>query len=136
MRTTLVSPSELETAKNSFIETFPSTFASKAGMLGVFVSDEWTNRPAGYWENYREKIRAVTPEDIQRVAQKYLDPSKMTILVVGKWSDISKGDLQGRATMEQFGSATQLPMRDPISLKPIAAAAPTPTAAPAPATGG
>lgn len=132
MRNTLVSASELETAKNSFTETFPSTFASKAGMLGVFVSDEWTNRPAGYWENYREKIRAVTPQDIQRVAQKYLDPSQMTILIVGKWSDISKGDLQGRATMEQFtkqfGPATQLPMRDPISLKPISA--PTATAAP------
>ncbi len=127
MRTTLVSASELETAKNSFIETFPSTFASKAGMLGVFVSDEWTNRPAGYWDNYREKIRAVTPQDIQLVAQKYLVPSNMTILVVGKWSDISKGDAQGRATMEQFnetfGPAIQLPMRDPISLKPIATSA-------------
>lgn len=66
----------------------------------------------------------------------------MTILVVGKWADISKGDLQGRATMEQFGPAIQLPMRDPISLKPIATSAsaqPAPTvqpAAKAPATGG
>lgn len=146
MRTTLVSESELETAKNSFIETFPSTFASKAGMLGVFVSDEWTNRPAGYWESYRDKIRAVTPQQIQEVAQKYLDPSKMTILVVGKWADVSKGDAQGRAKMEQFnqkfGPAIQLPMRDPISLKPIATSAsaqPAATVQPpvtAPVTGG
>jgi len=133
MRNTPVSASELETSQNSFIETFPSTFASKAGKLGVFVNDEWTNRPAGYWENYRENIKAVTPEDIQRVAQKYLVPSQMTILVVGKWADISKGDLQGRATMEQFGPATQLPMRDPISLTPIGA--PTATIAPMPAAG-
>jgi len=119
MRDTLVSASELETAKNSFIETFPNTFASKAGTLGVFVSDEWTNRPAGFWETYRDKIRAVTPEDIQRVARKHLDPAKLTILVVGSWDDIAKGDAQGRARMDLFGPATRLPDRDPVSLKPI-----------------
>jgi zinc protease len=122
MRDTLVSASELETAKNSFVETFPNTFASKAGMLGVFVSDEWTKRPAGFWETYRDKIRAVTPEDIQRVARKHLDPSKLTILVVGSWDDIAKGDAQGRARMDLFGPATRLPDRDPVSLKPIAPA--------------
>lgn len=131
MRNSLVSASELDTAKNSFIETFPNNFASKPGTLGVFVADEWTKRPAGYWENYREKIAAVTPQDIQRVAQKYLDPSQMTVLVIGKWSDIAKGDLQGRATMEQItphlsGPATQLPSRDPVTLKPV----------PVPASGG
>lgn len=120
MRDTLVSASELETAKNSFVETFPNTFASKAGTLGVFVSDEWTNRPAGFWETYRDKIRAVTPEDIQRVARKHLDPSKMTILVVGSWDEVAKGDAQGRARMDMFGPATRLPDRDPVSLKPIA----------------
>ncbi len=122
MRNTLVKPEELEVSKNSFVETFPSTFASKPRMLGVFVSDEWTNRPAGYWENYRDKIRAVTAEQIQAVAQKYLVPSQMTILVVGNWADIAKGDLAGRATMKQFeaqfGAPIQLPMRDPITLQP------------------
>jgi len=122
MRDTLVSASELETAKNSFVETFPNTFASKAGTLGVFVSDEWTKRPAGFWETYRDKIRAVTPEDIQRVARKHLDPSKLTILVVGSWEDIAKGDTQGRARMDLFGPATRLPDRDPVSLKPLAPA--------------
>ncbi|MSR28633.1 MAG: insulinase family protein [Phycisphaerales bacterium] len=123
IRDTQVSASELDIAKNSFIETFPANFASKAGTLGVFVADEMTTRPAGYWDSYRDNIRAVTPDDIQRVAQKYLDPKSMTVLVVGKWSDISKGDLQGRATMSQImpedGLATQLPLRDPVSLKPL-----------------
>ncbi len=119
MRNQPVTSSELEISKNSFIETFPNTFASKAGTLGVFVSDEWTNRPTEFWETFRDKIRAVTPEQIQAVAQKYLKPSQMTILIVGNWPDIAKGDLQGRANMQQFGKATQLPMRDPISLQPI-----------------
>ncbi len=114
-----VTAAELDIAKTSAIETFPSTFASKPAMLGVFVSDEWTKRPAGYWEHFREKINAVTAADIQRVAQKYLVPSKMAILIVGNWDDISKGDLQGRATMALFGPATELPMRDPITLEPL-----------------
>ena len=29
------------------------------------------------------KIRAVTPADVQRIAQTYLDPAKMTMVVVG-----------------------------------------------------
>ncbi len=117
MRDSQVSDSELDIAKNSFIETFPANFASKAGTLGVFVSDEMTKRPAGYWDSFREKIRAVTPEEIQKCAQKHLDSSKMTILVVGKWADVAKGDLQGRATMALFGPAVQIAPRDPVTLK-------------------
>ncbi len=135
MRDQPVTAAELDIAKTSAIETFPSVFASKSAMLGVFVADAWTNRPAGYWENYRAKISAVTAADIQRVAQKYLVPSKMAILIVGNWADISKGDLQGRANMALFGPATELPMRDPITLEPISAGSSSSAAAPV-ASGG
>lgn len=119
MRDQPVTAAELDIAKTSAIETFPSVFASKGAMLSVFVADEMTKRPAGYWDNYRAKISAVTADDIQRVAQKYLVPGKMAILIVGNWADISKGDLQGRANMTLFGPATELPMRDPITLEPL-----------------
>ena len=33
--------------------------------------------------SYIERLNALTPEDIRRVAQKYLDPSKMVTVVVG-----------------------------------------------------
>lgn len=129
MRATQVTSDELDVAKNSFIETFPANFASKKGALGVFVVDELTGRPAGYWDAFRDQIRAVTAEDVQRVAQKHLDPSKLTVLVVGKWSDISKGDLQGRATMAEIMSATgpaqQIPARDPVTLEPTDETAPS-----------
>lgn len=32
---------------------------------------------------YLERLNALTPEDIRRVAQKYLDPAKMATVVVG-----------------------------------------------------
>ncbi|MSR17637.1 MAG: insulinase family protein [Phycisphaerales bacterium] len=119
IRSEPVSANELEVAKLSFIETFPRTFESKDATLGVFVNDEMTARPEGYWQSYRDKIRAVTPADITRVAQKYLTPDQMVIMVVGKWSEIEPGDPTGRANMGQFGKVNHLPLRDPLTMEPL-----------------
>ncbi|NDC54829.1 MAG: insulinase family protein [Planctomycetia bacterium] len=121
VRDDLVTEEELETAKASAIETFPRQFESKPAMLRVFVNDEWTNRPEDFWKTFREKVRATTREDLKRVAEKHLDPGKMAILVVGDWDEIAKGDLQGRATMNDFfgGTVKHLPLRDPLTLEPL-----------------
>lgn len=119
IRSTPVTDAELETSKASFIETFPRTFESKAGMLAVFVNDEITNRPPGYWTTYRERIAAVTPAEIQRVAGKYLKIDDLAIMVVGKWAEIAPGDATGRAKMADFfnGNSTRLPLRDPLTME-------------------
>jgi zinc protease len=121
VRDELVTEDELDTAKKSVIETFPRQFESKPQMLRVFVNDEWTKRPADYWKTFRQKVAAVTREDLQRVAKKHLDPATMAILVVGDWDEIAKGDLQGRATMKEFfgGEVKHLPLRDPLTLEPL-----------------
>jgi len=49
MRSEPVTEEELETAKNSIIQTFPRTFESKTGTLLVFINDEWTGRPDDWW---------------------------------------------------------------------------------------
>ncbi len=116
-----VTEEELETAKQSLIETFPRQFESKSRMLRVFVNDEWTGRPKDFWKTFREKVKSVSREDIQRVAQQYLDPDQMAILVVGNWEKIAPGDLEKRAQMDEFfdGRVTHLPSRDPITLEPV-----------------
>ena len=121
IRTEPVTAEELEAAKASSIESFPESFASKSATLGVFVEDELTAKDANYWRTYRSKVQAVTKEDVLAVAKKYLVPEKMMILVVGKWSEIEAGDLEGRAKMSEFfsGKSTQLPLRDPLTLEPI-----------------
>jgi zinc protease len=132
-----VTDEELETTKKQLIETFPRTFESKPAMLGVFVSDEWTSRPKDYWTTFRDKVNATTKEDLQRVAQKYLQPDQVAILVVGDWKAIAPGDLNGRAKMADFfgGKVTHLPLRDPMTMEPIAdadaKAAPASPSAPA-----
>jgi zinc protease len=120
MRSEPVTEGELATSKASFIETFPGNFSSKDRMLEIFVGDEWSRRPDGYWETFREKVQAVTPDDITRVANKYLDPSRMAVLVVGNWADIYGN--AGENANELFPAdrpATEIPLKDPLTLKPI-----------------
>lgn len=121
VREDLVTEEELETAKRSLIETFPRQFESKPKMLGVFVNDEWTQRPADFWKTFRQKVAAVTREDLRRVAREHLDPERMAILVVGDWDAIAPGDLEKRASMAEFfgGRVKHLPLRDPLTLEPL-----------------
>jgi predicted Zn-dependent peptidase len=92
IRTAGVSAEELETAKNYRIEVFPRSFSSAAAVAGVFVGDELTGRDPKYWKTYRDRVRAVTTDDVQRMAQKYLQPDKIVILAVGNIDDMLKGD--------------------------------------------
>lgn len=121
IRDELVSEEELETARQGLIETFPRQFESKPQMLRVFVNDEWTNRPKDFWKTFRDRVKAVTREDIRRVARAHLDPEKMAILVVGNWDEIAPGDLDKRASMNDFfgGRVTHLPRRDAVTLQPV-----------------
>ena len=77
-----------------------------------------THRPDGYWKSYRDNVMKVSPEDIQRVATKYLDPKNMAIMVVGNWDQIYEGN--ERASMKDFfnGDVTHIPLRDPVTLEP------------------
>ncbi len=121
IRTEPVSAQELETSKNSFIETFPRRFESRQAIIGTFIDDEWTGRDRDYWETYREKVNAVTAEDVLRVAKEHLRPDRVVIMVVGNWSEIAPGDLEGRASMKDFfgGAVMRMPLRDPMTLEPI-----------------
>jgi zinc protease len=120
LRETVVTEAELATAQQNAIETFPRRFENKSAMLQLFVNDEWTQRPTDYWATYRERVRAVTREELLRVAKQHLDPSKMAILVVGDWAEIVAGEADQRASMRDFfgGVVQHLPLRDPLTLEP------------------
>lgn len=115
-----VSEEELATAKGSFIEAFPRRFASRSGTLDVFVDDALTNRPEDYWQTWRDKVSALTAEDLTRVAKRVLRSEELTILVVGDWEPIAAGN--ERANMQDVwsGEVTHLPLRDPLTMEPVA----------------
>jgi len=120
LRTSKVSAEELETAKNSAIEVFPRTFATAAQIAGTFAQDEYTKRPADYWTNYRARIAAVTADDVQRAAQKYLQPDKLVVLVVGNIEEITKGNpdkpQHSLLKIAKDGQVRRIPLPDPLTL--------------------
>ncbi|MBC8522598.1 insulinase family protein [PVC group bacterium] len=118
----LVSEDDLDFARGALIEQFPSVFQSKAQTIGVFVSDEISGRDPQYWSEYKNRISAVTADDVMRVANELLTPADMAMVVVGDWGVISRGN--DRASSKDIleiigGSITELPLRDPLTLEPI-----------------
>jgi len=49
-----VGKDELETSKNSFIQTFPNRFESAIQTVALYAGDELVGRPHSYWTDYRE----------------------------------------------------------------------------------
>jgi zinc protease len=56
--------------------------------------------PANYWDTYPQKIESITAENVQRVAQKYIDLNHLQIVAVG---DASKT----RAVLAKFGTVEE-----------------------------
>lgn len=120
VRTVKVTAEELETSKNSIIEFFPRIFATAALIAGTFAQDEYTKRPADYWATYRDRIRAVTAEDVQRVAQRYLQPDQLVVLVVGNIDEITKGNpdkpQHSLLKIARDGQIRRIPLPDPLTM--------------------
>ena len=119
-----VTDKEIETAKASYIQTFPQAFETKGAVAGTFASEEFTGRlkeDPDYFNKFRAKIAAVTKADVQRVASKYLTAEKVAILIVGNKKDILKGHPDHSVSVDSLtsGSLKDVPLRDPFTLVPL-----------------
>ena len=86
-----VTAQELEINKQSFIRRYPSAFETVGGISNQLANLVTYNLPDSYFNDYIRNINAVTLEDVNRVANKYLDTSKMAIVIVGDRKVVEPG---------------------------------------------
>ena len=115
-----VTAKELDTSKSSFIETFPRTFETKGRTVSRFALDDLVGRPHEYWTTYRDRMRAVTTDGVRAAATAHYHPDKLIVLVVGNIDEVLKGHPDHpNSKLDMFGAFTRLPLRDPMTLKPL-----------------
>ncbi len=82
---------EVEFAKQYIIRAYPSGFETPGQIAGRLQDVVIYGLPDDYFNTVIQKVRAVTADDVRRVADKYLDPSKMAVLIVGDRKTIEPG---------------------------------------------
>lgn len=88
IRTGDIDDRELDDTKNYLMGVFPATVQTATDIASRLVDMELYGLPEDYFDRYRENIAAVTREEITRVANKYLDPDRVLIVIVGSAKDI------------------------------------------------
>ena len=83
-----VSAKEIADAKSYLTGVFPIRLETQEGLTDQLVQIKMLNMPSDYLERYRDRVQAVTVEEIQRVAAKYVRPDQAAIIVVGDGSSV------------------------------------------------
>ena len=74
---------EIQQGKQSLVQSLPRRFASVNG-IGASIADIYTEGlPQTYFQDFPNKINAVTRDDLVRVARKYIDLDHLNIVIVG-----------------------------------------------------
>ena len=82
---------ELARARNYVALRYPSAFES-TGDISRRLEDALVYKlPDDYFSQYVQNIQAVTAADVQRVAQKYIKPDRLAVVIVGDRKVIEPG---------------------------------------------
>ncbi|WP_158752008.1 pitrilysin family protein [Acidobacterium sp. S8] len=74
---------ELKRAKDQVLNSFIFNYDSKDKVLAEAARLEFYGYPTDFLDKYHDSVEHVTVADLERVAKKYIDPSKLAVLVVG-----------------------------------------------------
>jgi zinc protease len=83
LRDEKVSADELQNAKTAIIGSFALSLEQPNSLLQNIITQKLYGLPADYWDTYPQKVTAITAEDVQRVAQKYIDLGHLQVVAVG-----------------------------------------------------
>jgi len=83
-----LSDSQLDYAKESLLNSFIFNFETPSQTLSRLMRYDYYDYPSDFIFQLEEGIQETTKQDVQKVAQNYLDPDKMVTLVVGNPDEI------------------------------------------------
>ena len=90
LRNEAPSSAELTGIQNYLAGTFVLRNSSRAGIINQLAFLRLHGLPDSYLTDFVQHVYAVTPAEVQRITREYLDPSRMTIAVVGDRSIIDQ----------------------------------------------
>jgi zinc protease len=96
-----VPASELQDAKRAIVAGFALSLENPQQVLGYYLDNWLYGLPADYWDTYPARVMAVTAEQAQAAARKYLEPGRLQIVAVGDASKITD-ILKRKGTLEVF----------------------------------
>ena len=89
LRTEKVGDAELQGIKNYMAGLYVLQNSTRFGIVGQLENRNYYGLDKAYIDNYVKNVLAVTSDDVQAMAKKYLTEDKMTIVVVGDLSKVT-----------------------------------------------
>jgi zinc protease len=86
-----VSLDELSRAKRYLQLQLPGNFETTQQIAGELIPVAQYGLPLDYFNNYVQNIEAVTQADVNRVAQRYINPGALVVVIVGDRKSIEAG---------------------------------------------
>lgn len=113
MSTEKVENDELQVVKNVIAGQFSQSLETPGTVARFALSTARYNLPADYYERYLEVLQSVTPEEVQEMAKKYINPDRAHIVVVGNREDVADRVKQFSATgkvnhFDAFGNSVTI----------------------------
>ena len=102
-----VSAKEIADAKSYLTGVFPIRLETQEGLTDQLVQIKMLNLPDDYLVRYRDRVQAVTVEDIQRIAQKYVKPDEAALVVVGDGASVLEQMKPYAEDIEVYNTAGQ-----------------------------
>ena len=100
IRDTEPSMEELNGIKNYVSGSYVMRYTTPGAIIGQLAFLDLHNLDENWAKNYIAHVVALNPSDIQQIAKQYLDPSLMTITVVGD-GELIKGEITSFAPIEE-----------------------------------
>lgn len=111
IRTLPVSKDELQSAKKYLIGNYELSFETQGNVASRLLEQMMYSLPENYLATYTDKIRAVSPDDVRRVAHKHIDYNKLVITIVGDAKQIEP-DLKWFGPVEVYDAQGKLVRND------------------------